>query len=187
VTAEPATPVPGRTGGRGRKALDAVMGCLPMRLLFRGLDMAARRTLWLWGHWRRAALFPHQGAGCVCHWNSEIKYPERIVLGDGVIIGVNVVLGGAGGITLGNHVRISRDVILETAGLDFAGREPPYKHVSAPIVIEDGVWIGARAMILGNVTVGRGAVIAAGSIVTKDVPPGAVVAGVPAKPIVRDR
>lgn len=187
MMAEPQAPPRQRMGVTARRVIDAVLGCWPLRLLFRGLDTAIRRALWAWGHWRRAALFPHQGAGCVCHWNCEIKYPERIVLGDGVVIGVNVVLGGAGGITLGNHVRISRDVILETAGLDFVGREPPYSHVAAPIVIEDGVWIGARAMVLGNVTVGRGAVIAAGAIVTKDVPPGAVVAGIPAKPIGRDR
>lgn len=184
--ADPAPPKIVRAGGSGRQRFLSIAGSAPSRLVFRAIDTVVRRTLWLWGHWRRAVLFPHQGDGCVCHWNCEIKYLERIVLGNGVIIGVNVVLGGTGGITLGDHVRISRDVIIESAGLDFSGRQPPYKHVSAPIVIEDGVWIGARAMILGNVTVGRGAVIAAGSIVTRDVPAGAVVAGIPARPIVRD-
>ncbi len=52
-----------------------------------------------------------------------------------------------------------------------------------PIVIEDDVWIGARATILGGVTIGRGAIVAAGAVVTKSVPPFTIVAGVPAKPL----
>jgi acetyltransferase-like isoleucine patch superfamily enzyme len=52
-----------------------------------------------------------------------------------------------------------------------------------PINIEEGVWLGARCIILPGVTVGRGAVVAAGAIVTKDVPPNKLVAGVPAKVI----
>ncbi len=53
----------------------------------------------------------------------------------------------------------------------------------APVVIESDVWIGARAMVLKGVTVGRGAVVGAGAIVTSDVPPGTIVAGIPAKVI----
>lgn len=164
-----------------RALVTRVVALWPFVLLFRALDWLFRRFLWMWGHWRLAVMFPHQGPGCVCHWNCEIKYPERIRLGEGVVIGVNAVLGAAGGITLGDHVRISRDAILETAGLDFRNGAPPYSHVSAPIVVEDGAWIGSRAIILAGVTVGRNAVIAAGAIVTKDVPAGAVVSGVPAR------
>lgn len=52
---------------------------------------------------------------------------------------------------------------------------------SRPIVIEDGVWIGARSIVLKGVRIGRGAIVAAGTVVTKDVPPGAKVGGVPAR------
>jgi maltose O-acetyltransferase len=52
---------------------------------------------------------------------------------------------------------------------------------TSPVVIEDRVWIGARAIVLKGVTIGRGAIVAAGSVVTKDVPPGVVVGGAPAR------
>ena len=54
---------------------------------------------------------------------------------------------------------------------------------SAPITIEDDVWLATRAVVLKGVTVGRGAVVATGAVVTKDVPPYTLVAGVPARPI----
>lgn len=168
-----------------RKILFNIIGLWPVRMVVRLFDTLMRRIFWLWSHIRLAALIRNQGAGCVCHWNAEIKYPERIQLGDRVIIGVNVTLGAAGGIRLGNNVRLSRDAILETAGLDFGGGEPPYSHIHNPIQLDDGVWVGARAIILGGVTIGRNAVVAAGSVVTKDVPPGATVAGVPARIIQR--
>lgn len=106
-----------------------------------------------------------------------------MTLGERVIIGANVSLGAHSPITLGDDVRISRDVIIETAGLDFSTGQPPYKHVSKPIIIEKGVWIGARAIILGGVTLGENAVVAAGSVVSRSVEPGQLVAGIPARPI----
>jgi acetyltransferase-like isoleucine patch superfamily enzyme len=93
---------------------------------------------------------------------------------------VNVSIGAASRVRIGDQVRISRDVMIETAGLDFETLAPPYLHISSPINIERGVWIGARALILGGVTVGEYCVIAAGSVVTKTVPPFSLVAGVPA-------
>jgi galactoside O-acetyltransferase len=57
------------------------------------------------------------------------------------------------------------------------------KPSAQPVIIEDDVWIGTRAVILPGVRIGYGSVIAAGSVVTKDVPPMTVVAGIPAKPI----
>lgn len=168
-----------------RAAIDAVVGFWPVRMLVLGFDALVRRLMWAWGHVRLAALIRDRGQRCICHWNTEIKYPDRVTLGDRVIIGVNVTLGAAGGISLGNDVRLSKDAILETAGLDFRAGEPPYSHIHAPIRLEDGVWVGARAIILGGVTIGRNAVVAAGSIVTKDVPSGTTVAGIPARPIKR--
>ena len=119
----------------------------------------------------------------MCHWNADLKNPENIHLGDYVVIGNNVVIGAASEVTLEDHVRISRDVMIETAGLDFVGKTAPFKHVSQPIKIEQGAWIGARSLILGGVTIGKNAIIAAGSVVTKDVEAGKVAAGVPARVI----
>jgi maltose O-acetyltransferase len=156
------------------------LGALPFRLLVLLLETLAMRCGWLWGRIRFAARVPRKGPGCVCHWSAEIKHPENLVLGRQVVIGVHTTLGAHSTIILGDHVRISKDVVIETAGLDFTG-EPPYPHVSAPITIGEGAWIGTRSIVLGGVTIGARAIVAAGSVVTKDVPPGAVVAGVPAR------
>lgn len=85
-------------------------------------------------------------------------------------------------IKIGNNVAISENVIIRDS--DNHTIEGSVK--SAPIVIGDNVWIGMGAMILKGVTVGEGSVIAAGAVVTKDVPPNAIVAGVPAREIRQD-
>ena len=80
-------------------------------------------------------------------------------------------------ITIGNGVQIANNVVIVDHNHDYK------KHggyVSSPVVIEDRVWIGANAVILPGIHIGEGAVIAAGSVVTKDVPARTVVAGIPA-------
>lgn len=158
-----------------------LLASLPARLIVTLLIKVGRRLLWLWGRIRFGVLVCNRGPGCVCHWNTELKYPGNLHLGERVIIGINVSLGAHSPITLGDNVRLSREVILETAGLDFSSGTPPYKHISRPIVLEEGVWVGARAIVLGGVTVGCNAVIAAGAVVTRSVPAGATVAGIPAR------
>jgi len=155
----------------------------PFRWLVLAIDVLVRRAFWVWGRIRFAAQLPQRGKNCICHWTADIKYPKNITLGDGVIIGVNATLGAHSAITLGDNVRISKDVIIETAGLIFTQGPPPYAHRSAPIVIDNGVWIGTRAIILSGVTIGENAVIAAGSIVSKSIPANVIAAGSPAKPI----
>jgi maltose O-acetyltransferase len=164
-----------------RKILFSIIGFPLLRWLVIGIDSGTRRLLWLWSHIRLAALIRNQGTGCVCHWNAELKCPQNIELGNNVVIGTNVILGAASPIRLGNNVRISRDVLIETAGLNFQDHSPPYPHISKAIDIEQGVWVGARAIILGGVRIGENAVIASGALVNKDVPANAIVAGVPAK------
>lgn len=158
----------------------AVLGLSVIRWPVIALDRLLRRILWIWGRVRFGAMVKDRGNGCVCHWNADLKVPDNISVGHGVVIGVNVSIGAASRVRIGDQVRISRDVMIETAGLDFETLAPPYLHISSPINIERGVWIGARALILGGVTVGEYCVIAAGSVVTKTVPPFSLVAGVPA-------
>jgi acetyltransferase-like isoleucine patch superfamily enzyme len=131
---------------------------------------------------RTRMLFP-QTPDVVCHWSTEIKYPENITLGTGVVIGTGGSIGAHSPVRLGNYVRLSSEVQIETAGLDFYNTLPPYKHISQPITIGDGVWIGSRSLILGGITIGEYAVIAAGSVITKDVPARSLVGGVPARVI----
>lgn len=94
------------------------------------------------------------------------------VVGDGSMIDMNAVIGARG--MIGKNVHLGAGAVV--AGV----LEPPS---ASPVVIEDDVMIGANAVILEGVRVGKGAVVAAGSIVTKDVEPGCVVAGSPAKVI----
>lgn len=94
------------------------------------------------------------------------------VVGEGTMIDMNVVLGGRA--TVGKNCHIGAGAVL--AGVI----EPPS---AKPVVIEDGVVVGANAVVLEGVTVGEGAVVAAGAIVTEDVPPNTVVAGTPARVI----
>jgi len=116
------------------------------------------------------------GGDSFLHGHSEVKYPENISIGNHVIIGPGCTLGGHSKITIGDHVRISKDVIIETAGLDLSG-DLPYRHTSKPISIGKGVWLGARSVVLGGVTIGEHAVVGAASVISKNVPDYAVVVG----------
>lgn len=93
-------------------------------------------------------------------------------IGEGTMIDMNVVLGARA--TIGKNCHIGAGAVI--AGV----LEPPS---STPVIIEDDVLIGANAVVLEGVRIGKGAVIAAGSVVTKDIPPGTVAAGTPAKVI----
>jgi acetyltransferase-like isoleucine patch superfamily enzyme len=124
---------------------------------------------------RTAAIFPGPELP-FCHWSVTVKYPENVKCGVGVVIGPGTTLGAMGGITLGDRVRLSEGVLIETAGLDF--REPsPYPHVAKPILLEPDVWVGARAIILGGVTIGEGSIIGAGAVITRSVAANTVVVG----------
>ncbi|MBM6047276.1 2,3,4,5-tetrahydropyridine-2,6-dicarboxylate N-acetyltransferase [Staphylococcus epidermidis] len=94
------------------------------------------------------------------------------IVGEGTMIDMNATLGGRA--TTGKNVHVGAGAVL--AGVI----EPPS---ASPVVIEDNVLIGANSVILEGVRVGAGAIVAAGAIVTQDVPAGAVVAGTPAKVI----
>ncbi|WP_293685922.1 acyltransferase [Spirosoma sp. 48-14] len=88
-----------------------------------------------------------------------------------------------GGVFIGENVSISQDVVILTADHDL--NTSKFDGRTGKVVIEDYVWIGTRATILKGLIIGKGAVIAAGSIVTKDIEPYTVVAGIPAKVIGR--
>ncbi len=116
-------------------------------------------------------------------------YKGRMVIGDDVWIGQNAFLHAAAGITIGDRVGIGPNVTIITSSHREEGRAVPILFSDlafAPVTIEADSDLGVGAIILPGVTVGRGSQIGAGSVVTKDVPPYAVAAGVPAK-ILRKR
>ncbi len=121
----------------------------------------------------------HPTALCACLPGAEL------VIGDHVGMS-GAILYAWKKISIGDRVLIGADAAIYDS--DFHPLDPVKRGQfdlesigKAPVVIESDVWIGARAMVLKGVTVGRGAVVGAGAIVTADVPPGAIVAGIPAK------
>ena len=108
------------------------------------------------------------GNNCSIGARSHITCTHSITIGDNLLTGPNVL------ITDNAHGEAVRE-LLDTA--------PNYRplHSKGPVVIEDNVWIGEKASIMPGVHIGRGAIIAANSVVTHDVPAYAVVAGIPAK------
>jgi maltose O-acetyltransferase len=116
---------------------------------------------------------------------------ENIILGSDVFLGVGPMLMAAKStIRIGNKVMFGPFVTLVGGSHNAAeiGRFMYDVHEKRPgddlgVIIEDDVWVGTRAVILRGVTVGRGSIVAAGSVVTKNVPPYAIVAGCPARVI----
>jgi len=110
-------------------------------------------------------------------------------IGDNSNIGAYCYVGAAGGIRIGNNVMMGPRVSLLAEQHVIERVDIPMREQGTTrkgIVIEDDVWLGANCCVLDGVTVGRGAVVAAGAVVTKDVPPFAIVGGVPAR-IIRMR
>jgi acetyltransferase-like isoleucine patch superfamily enzyme len=177
-------------------------------------------------------LFAKVGRGVVFGANITLRHPEKIVLGDNVVIDDNCLIDAKGddnvGITIGSNVFIGRnsilsckngDIILEDGvnigfnteifsggqvligaytliaayvyivggeGYDLVltdlpiAKQPLFDRDSS-VIIGEGSWIGAKAVILTNTTIGKGAVIAAGAVVNKNVPDFAISGGIPAK------
>ncbi len=109
----------------------------------------------------------------------EIWYPKNLQMGEWSIISENCNIYSVDKVTIGNRTTISRDVFICTAGHDISSKVMELTH--SPITIGSDVWIAARAVILPGITIGDGAVVAAASVVTKDVKPWTVVGGNPAK------
>ena len=105
----------------------------------------------------------------------------NIEIGDNVVINRRVYLDGRIGIKIGNNISISPEVYI--LSMEHDPNDPMFATRGGIVTIDDHVWIGSRAMILPGIHVGEGAVIAAGAVVTKDVEPYQIVAGVPARQI----
>jgi maltose O-acetyltransferase len=109
-------------------------------------------------------------------------YGYNITVGKNFFANHNCIFLDANRITIGDHVMIGPSVQIAAACHPLeADKRRQGNEFSKPVIIEDDVWIGAAAIILPGVTIGKGSVIGAGSVVTKDVPSGVVVAGNPAK------
>lgn len=122
----------------------------------------------IWSHMGTTQLYAGRGA--------------TLVLGDNTFVNTNSIISASHNIVIGKNCQIANQVIIMDG--DFHGvddRDGSSKTQS--IIIEDDVWLATRSMVLKGVRIGKGATVAAGAVVTKDVPPYTLVGGVPAKAI----
>lgn len=162
---------------------------------------------WLWeklmrGGWQRYSLYQistlpslhlrrwfYMGLGAECgrnsvfHYRTEIRDPFLLKVGQGTVIGDNVLLDAHNGLTLGKNVNLSSNVVIYTGQHDH--RDPYFRSKGGKRSVEigDRAWLGSNVMVLPGVVIGEGAVCCGGAVVTKDVEPFTVVAGVPAKKV----
>jgi maltose O-acetyltransferase len=133
--------------------------------------------------WTTKALFKYAGKNINIEKGVYFGDGSQIEIGDNSGIGVNCQVCGP--VIIGNNVMMGPEVIILTINhkydrLDISmleqGHQPP-----EPVIIADDVWIGTRAIILPGISIGRGAIIGAAAVVTKNVPEYAIVCGNPAK------
>lgn len=121
------------------------------------------------------------GKKSTIHMGGNFFNPKGISIGQGTIVGDRVFLDGRAPLKIGNHVSVASQVLIYNSEHDIHRED--MQAVEEPVVIEDYVFIGPRAVILPGITIGKGAVVAAAAVVTHDVKPGKIVAGIPAKEI----
>lgn len=124
------------------------------------------------------------GSGVIMR-KTEVFKPGRLELGRGSVIGRHCLVDARGEIRIGDNVNVSSYTRFMTA--KHVVEDPAFDAVYEPIVVEDRAWIAIGTTILGGVTIGEGAIVAAGAVVTRDVEPFTIVAGVPAQEIGRRR
>lgn len=121
------------------------------------------------------------GKNSFIHMRTRFFNPVGISIGDGTIIGDACFLDGRAPLTIGNNVDIATEVMIYNSKHDVQSED--FKPVDQSVEIADYVFIGPRAIIMPGVKIGKGAIVAAGAIVTKDVKDFEIVGGVPAKVI----
>lgn len=126
----------------------------------------------------------HLAEDVVLYYGTEIRRPSNIWIGKDSVICDNSILDGRNGIKIGENVVFASNVRIWTEQHDH--RDPWFRcetQEHRPVIIDDRAWIGSHTIILHSVHICEGAVVAAGAVVTKDVPPYTIVAGIPAKKV----
>lgn len=134
-------------------------------------------------------LFKEMGSFPFIYPGVYFTHSYGIEVGRSLSINTGALLDGRGGIRIGDYVMIGPYTVIVSSYHQYKQVEVPMStrdHIMAAVVIEDDVWIGAHAFIMGNVRLNKGSVVAAGAVVTGDVPEYKIVGGIPAK-IIGDR
>jgi acetyltransferase-like isoleucine patch superfamily enzyme len=120
------------------------------------------------------------GENLEVHYKSKVN--ENTILGDDVGF-IDVKIRGDGPVEIGDRFVSGPELLILTRNHNYEGNELPFSkpYERKKVVIEDNVWVGARTTILPGVTIGEGAIIQAGSVVAKDIPPCAIAGGHPAE------
>ena len=121
------------------------------------------------------------GSGSTFHMGAKFYNPRNIMVGKDTIIGEGAVLDGRDTLVIGDHVDMASEVMIYNSQHDIHSSD--FHAISEKVTIDDYVFIGPRAIILPGVHLGKGAVVGAGAVVTKDVEAYAIVGGIPAKVI----
>ncbi len=118
------------------------------------------------------------GGGSTIHMGVKFYDTKNIIIGQDSIIGEGCVLDGRSDLVIGSHVALASEVMVYNSQHDT--NDENFIAINKPVILEDYVFVGPRAIILPGVKIGKGAIVAAGAVVTKDVLPFSIVGGVPA-------
>lgn len=121
------------------------------------------------------------GKNSFIHMGSRFYLPINITIGEGTVIGDHCFLDGRASLKIGNHVDIASQVLIYNSEHDIHSES--FNPIEEPVEIGNYAFIGPRAIILPGVKIGKGAIVAAGAVVTEDIKPYEIVGGVPAKVI----
>lgn len=121
------------------------------------------------------------GKGSAIHMGTKFFEPKGVIVGKDTMIGDSAFLDGRDKLIIGDHVDIASEVMIYNSQHDLEDKY--FAAINAPVEIGDYVFIGPRSIILPGVKIGKGAIVAAGAVVTKNVEDFTIVGGVPAKPI----
>lgn len=126
------------------------------------------------------------GKNLILYEGIKIHGAAGLTVGNNVSMNDEVWINASGGVEIGNNVLIGPKTVIHSANHRYEDPHVPIRfqgHIHKKVVIEDDVWIGGGVIILPGVRIGRGSIVGAGSVVTKDVAPYTVVVGVPARRI----
>ncbi|MGI5826798.1 MAG: acyltransferase [Patescibacteria group bacterium] len=145
------------------------------------VDLAGYCPFWFWRKLVYSFAGLKIGRKSKIHFGARFFNPKGVEIGEGSLVGEFAFLDGRAPLKIGNHVDIASQVLIYNSEHDMNSDD--FRAVEEPVEIGDFAFIGPRAIILPGVKIGKGAVVAAGAVVTKDVAPFKIVGGVPAKEI----